>query len=140
MSRLRGGGVLVRCVALFGEGDETYEISEATARRAAIRRETAEAQAMVAMHARGGKYTFHTTTEDCNVCAHCLENCCCPYYDDEEDLLVTVWKSNFYGAFVLNRRVDLHAIDATPARWRGDAGSSPLDRARSAASSPRNET
>ena len=30
-----------------------------------------------------------------------------------------VWKSKFYGAFVLNRRVDLHAIDATPARWRG---------------------
>jgi len=27
-----------------------------------------------------------------------------------------VWKSKFYGAFVLNRRVDLHAIDATPAR------------------------
>ena len=25
------------------------------------------------------------------------------------------------------RCVDLHAIDATPARWRGDAGSSPLD-------------
>ena len=40
---------------------------------------------------------------------------------------------------VLNRRVDLHAIDATPARWRGDAGSSPLDRARTAASSPRND-
>ena len=38
---------------------------------------------------------------------------------------------------VLNHRVDLHAIDATPARWRGDAGSSPLDRARMAASSPR---
>ena len=38
-----------------------------------------------------------------------------------------MWKSKFYGAFVLNRRVDLHAIDATPARWRGDAGSSPLD-------------
>ena len=32
-----------------------------------------------------------------------------------------------YGAFVLNQRVVLHAIDATPARWRGDAGSSPLD-------------
>ena len=45
----------------------------------------------------------------------------------------------FYGAFVLNRRVVLHAIDATPARWRGDAGSSPLDRARTAASSPRND-
>ena len=27
-----------------------------------------------------------------------------------------VWKSKFYGPFVLNRRVDLHAIDATPAR------------------------
>ena len=35
----------------------------------------------------------------------------------------------FYGAFVLNHRVVLHAIDATPARWRGDAGSLPLDRA-----------
>ena len=31
----------------------------------------------------------------------------------------------------------LHAIDATRARWRGDAGSSQLDRARTAASSPR---
>ena len=50
-----------------------------------------------------------------------------------------VWKSKFYGAFVLNCRVVLHAIDATPARWRGDAGSSPLDRARTAASSPRND-
>ena len=40
---------------------------------------------------------------------------------------------------LLNRRVVLHAIDATPARWRGDAGSSPLDRARTAASSPRND-
>ena len=40
-----------------------------------------------------------------------------------------VWKSKFYGAFVLNHRVVLHAIDATPARRRGDAGSSPLDRA-----------
>ena len=47
-----------------------------------------------------------------------------------------VWKSKFYGASVLNHRVVLHAIDATPARWRGGAGSSPLDRARTAASSP----
>ena len=53
--------------------------------------------------------------------------------------LEPVWKSIFYGAFVLNRRVVLHAIDATPARWRGDAGSSPLDRARAATSSPRND-
>ena len=35
-----------------------------------------------------------------------------------------MWKSKFYGAFVLNHRVVLHAIDATPARRRGDAGSS----------------
>ena len=39
----------------------------------------------------------------------------------------TVWISKFYGAILLNHRVVLHAIDATPARWRGDAGSSPLD-------------
>jgi hypothetical protein len=50
-----------------------------------------------------------------------------------------VWKSKFYGAFVLNHRVVLHAIDATPARWRGDAGSSPLGRARTDASLPRND-
>ena len=30
---------------------------------------------------------------------------------------------------MLNRRVVLHAIDATPARWRGDADSWPLDHA-----------
>ena len=41
----------------------------------------------------------------------------------------TVWQSKFDGAFVLNRRVVLHAVDAAPARWRGDAGST-LDRAR----------
>jgi hypothetical protein len=41
----------------------------------------------------------------------------------------------FYGTFVLNRRVYLHAIDATPARWRGGAGSSPLDGASTAAPS-----
>ena len=45
-----------------------------------------------------------------------------------------VWKSKFYGAY----RVVLHAIDAMPARWRGGAGSSPLDGASTAASSPRN--
>jgi hypothetical protein len=38
-----------------------------------------------------------------------------------------------------NHRVVLHAINATPARWRGDVGSSPLDRARTATSSPRND-
>ena len=44
-----------------------------------------------------------------------------------------------YGAFVLNHRVVLRAIDATPARWRDDAGSLPLDGASTAASSPRND-
>jgi hypothetical protein len=38
-----------------------------------------------------------------------------------------------YGMFVLD------AIDATPARRRGDAGSSPLDGASAATSSPRND-
>ena len=32
-------------------------------------------------------------------------------------LYYSVWKSKFYGAFVLNRRVVLHAIDATLARY-----------------------
>ena len=50
-----------------------------------------------------------------------------------------MWKSKFYGAFVLTRRVVLHAIDAAPARRRGAAGSSPLDRARAAAPSPRHD-
>ena len=54
-------------------------------------------------------------------------------------LLPSVWKSKFYDAFVLNHIVVLHAIDATPARWHGDAGSSPLDGASTAASSPGDE-
>ena len=46
-----------------------------------------------------------------------------------EDVLLVddLCGTQIYGAFVLNRRVDLYAIDATPARWRGDADSSPLD-------------
>jgi hypothetical protein len=47
--------------------------------------------------------------------------------------------TQIYGAFVLDRRVDRHAIDATPARRRGDVGSSPLDGASAATSSPRND-
>ena len=58
----------------------------------------------------------------------------------EVELGLPVWKSKFYGAFVLNRRVGLHAIDATPARWRGNGGgSSPPDRARTAAPLPRHD-
>ena len=34
----------------------------------------------------------------------------------QEDMSKPVWKSKFYGASVLNRRVDLHAIDAATAR------------------------
>ena len=48
-------------------------------------------------------------------------------------------ESSLRRVFVLNRRVHLHAIDATPARWRGVVGSSPLDGARAATSSPRND-
>ena len=53
---------------------------------------------------------------------------------------VAAGKSKVHGAFVLNRRVALHAIDATPARWRGDGGSSLLDGASTAASSPSNDS
>ena len=56
-----------------------------------------------------------------------------------DDVGMNLRGNQIYGAFVLNRRADLHAIDATPARWRGDAGASPLDRASTAASSPRND-
>ena len=45
----------------------------------------------------------------------------------------------FYGAFVLNHRVDLHANDASSPRWRGGAGLSPRNVANTAASSPRND-
>ena len=41
---------------------------------------------------------------------------------------------------VLILRVNLHAIDAPPARWRGGADSSSLDWASTAASSPRNDS
>ena len=53
-----------------------------------------------------------------------------------DDVGMNLCGNQIYGAFVLNRRVDLHAIDATPARWRGDVGSSPLDGASAATSSP----
>ena len=33
--------------------------------------------------------------------------------NDDDEELPAVWKSKFYGAFVLNHRVYLHAIDAT---------------------------
>ena len=52
---------------------------------------------------------------------------------DQAAMFVPVHTSRFHGAFVLHRRVDLHAIDATPARWRGGAGSSPFDGASTAA-------
>ena len=48
-----------------------------------------------------------------------------------------VWKSKFYDAF--NHSVVLHAIDATPARWLGDADSSPLDGTSAATPSPRHD-
>ena len=44
-------------------------------------------------------------------------------YDDLT--IVLGCASKFHGVFVLNRRVDLHAIDATPARWRVDFHTGP---------------
>ena len=60
------------------------------------------------------------------------------YGRDGRDVRVCV-EIKILRRFVLNSRVDLHATDATLARWRGDAGSSPLDGASTAASSPRND-
>ena len=33
-----------------------------------------------------------------------------------DSMFYAAWKSKFYGAFAQNHRIDLHAIDATPAR------------------------
>ena len=57
----------------------------------------------------------------------------------ESMVVVDSCVENKFTAPSLNRRIDLHAIDATPARWRGDVGSSPLDGASAATSSPRND-
>ena len=46
---------------------------------------------------------------------------------------------NSLAATYVEIKISRRAIDATPARWRGDAGSSPLDGASTAASSPRND-
>ena len=45
----------------------------------------------------------------------------------KDGTLLTVDKYGLVRTCVLNRRVVLHAIDAPPARWRGDADSSPLE-------------
>ena len=50
-----------------------------------------------------------------------------------------VWKSNVAAHLLPRPNHDLHAIDATPVRWHGGAGSSPLDGASTAASSSRND-
>ena len=71
---ISGSDVVVRCVALFGDGEESWEISEAAARDAALRRETAELHAISDRWARGAKHVFHTTTPNCEVCAHCLDS------------------------------------------------------------------
>ena len=61
------------------------------------------------------------------------------FLTEQASVMNCVEISKTFGAFVLNHHVVLRAIDATPARWRDDAGSLPLDRARTAASSPRND-
>ena len=49
-----------------------------------------------------------------------------------------LWPADLCGNQNFTARAN-NAIDATPARWRGDAGSLPLDGASTAASSPRND-
>ena len=56
--------------------------------------------------------------------------------DAEAATFITVGV-DFATTQLVDGRVLLYAIDATPARWRGDVGSSPLDGASAATSSPR---
>ena len=46
-------------------------------------------------------------------------------------------RAQFYVGDCVEIKFTLHAIDATPARWRGDVGSSPRDGASAATSSPK---
>ena len=100
-------------------------------------------------HERAVKFDFHTGSEALDTTIELLATPTIPpmarqpFSNALPDVVVLAVRglcgNQIYGAFVLNRRVDLHAIDATPARWRGDVGSSPLDGASAATSSPRND-
>ena len=68
-------------------------------------------------------YLESRKSENSRMCAECVSSTLLMM----AMCLSPVWKSKFYGAFALHRRVVLHAIFMIPARWRGDAGSSPLD-------------
>ena len=59
-------------------------------------------------------------------------------YEDER--LQTVHKSNCRGVSRPQPNHDLHTIDATLARWRGDVGLSPLDSVSTAAFAERKAT
>ena len=48
--------------------------------------------------------------------------------NDDDEELPAVWKSKFYGAFVLNHRVVLHAIDAMPVPHRSTEPGRPRHR------------
>ena len=77
-----------------------------------------------------------------NVGTNLVYNPVVTYYDysaAKAALVSFCAETKFTGAFVMNSRVDLHAIDATPARWRGGVGSSPLDGTSAAMRSPRND-
>ena len=58
--------------------------------------------------------------------------------DAEAATFITVGV-DFATTQLVDGRVLLYAIDATPARWRGDVGSSPLDGTSAATSSPRKD-
>ena len=62
-----------------------------------------------------------------------------PFVRDNSKELVVACVEIKFTARSSNRRVDLHAIDATPARWRDDASFPPLDGASAATPSPRND-
>ena len=133
-------------------GEAPYEIAQrllvdmssryAQARRRASRRARTTARSPARPRSRTSLDSHSYSPLDCTACASAARPTpvrTCRRRTGARAGPSPVWKSKLYGAFVLNHRVVLHAIDAAPARWRGDAGSSPLDRARMAASSPRND-
>ena len=64
----------------------------------------------------GVLFNFSGTTLYCSSTKEMRLSAASLLTEQSPSLFKPVWKSKFYGAFVLNRRVVLHAIDATPAR------------------------
>ena len=63
--RISAAALLVRCVSLFGDRRARRSAAELDAPPSSSGAKKRPKHGSVAMHARDRKYTFHTTTEDC---------------------------------------------------------------------------